>query len=220
VQVLNKGSEKSAPAAVQTTEAAPTAVQPKPRGDVAFGVTKKIKTGCGNLYVIINADEKGRPFEIFTQIGKAGGCVASQCEAMGRMTSLALRSGVQPEQIVAQMRSISCHRPVGYGSDKVLSCSDAMAQALDWYLRFSQAATKELDASPHAGESAGVTSTLMDAVIGRKRINPADVEMRNDTLHFTLADVMQRGACPDCGGTVEHSDGCVVCRGCGYTECG
>ena len=111
-------------------------VKPKDRGEVAFGVTRKVKTGCGNLYVIINEDEEGNPFEIFTQIGKAGGCVASQCEAMGRMTSLALRSGIGAEEIVKQMRGISCHLPVGYGSEKVLSCSDAMGKALEWYLRF------------------------------------------------------------------------------------
>ncbi|MDP2689447.1 MAG: vitamin B12-dependent ribonucleotide reductase, partial [Deltaproteobacteria bacterium] len=144
VQVLTKGSEKQA--APQKAEAAPAAAvqaqvvqgaashRPKPRGEVAFGVTRKIKTGCGNLYVTINEDEEGRPFEIFTQIGKAGGCVASQCEAMGRMTSLALRSGIEAQEIVQQMRGISCHLPVGYGGGKVMSCSDAMAQAMDWYL--------------------------------------------------------------------------------------
>lgn len=197
VQVLNKGSEKpkaeeAAPAPQPAAAASP---KPKPRGEVAFGVTKKIKTGCGNLYVTINEDEEGRPFEIFTQIGKAGGCVASQCEAIGRMASLVLRSGIQPEEIVRQTRGISCHLPVGFGGGRVMSCSDAMAQAMEWYLGLKRNTGGRLSLS----SSGHIDNAKFDSLLA--------------------PEVMQRGACPDCGGTVEHSDGCVVCRGCGYTEC-
>lgn len=204
VQVLTKGSEKQKPveeaivghAAQEAISAMPT--RPKQRGEVAFGVTRKIKTGCGNLYVTINEDEEGRPFEIFTQIGKAGGCVASQCEAMGRMTSLALRSGVQADEIVKQMRGISCHLPVGFGGGKVMSCADAMAQAMDWYLGLKR----------NTGENLSLASG-------------ASLDFQGSKLDFTLAsEVLKRGACPDCGGSVEHADGCIVCRGCGYSECG
>ncbi|MBI1910500.1 MAG: vitamin B12-dependent ribonucleotide reductase [Deltaproteobacteria bacterium] len=206
VQVLNKGSEKQAVAKAEEEEEIQTAVhvpstapKPKPRGEVAFGVTKKMKTGCGNLYVTINEDEEGRPIEIFTQIGKAGGCVASQCEAIGRMASLVLRSGIQPEEIVRQMRGISCHLPVGFGGGRVMSCADAMAQAFDWYLGFKRNTGSSLSLANCSG----------------------DMNVTNSKLDFTLAsEILKRGACPDCGGTVEHSDGCVVCRGCGYSECG
>jgi ribonucleoside-diphosphate reductase alpha chain len=220
VQVLTKGSEKKAEAepasptpidpaiAAAATAAfqAGSALQaepyhrPKPRGEVAFGVTRKIKTGCGNLYVTINEDPEGRPFEIFTQIGKAGGCVTSQCEAIGRMASLALRGGIEPEEIVKQMRGISCHLPVGFGGSKVLSCSDAMARVMDWYLGYKRATGHQMVSER--------VDTAAAAAIGEKE----------GSLSFL--PVFSRGACPDCGGTVEHSDGCVVCRGCGYTECG
>ncbi|MFQ5480541.1 MAG: vitamin B12-dependent ribonucleotide reductase [Thermodesulfobacteriota bacterium] len=200
VQVLTTG--KTAAAAPDIIEeSAPLSVAPtvRPRGEIAFGITKKIKTGCGNLYVTINEDEEGRPIEIFTQIGKAGGCVASQCEAMGRMTSLALRSGVDPQDITKQMRGISCHLPVGYGAGKVTSCSDAMAKAMEWYLLFKMNRNNSplnMDEGPGAN---------MD---------------KNALLQSSAPNVFTRGACPDCGGSVEHADGCVVCRGCGYTECG
>jgi ribonucleoside-diphosphate reductase alpha chain len=221
-QVLTRGKdkEKSTNLEGDVTEALAIAAQdvprkPKPRGEVAFGVTRKVKTGCGNLYVIINGDEEGRPMEIFTQIGKAGGCVASQCESMGRLTSLALRSGVQPEEIITQMRGISCHLPVGYGSEKVMSCADAMGQALDWYLRYKTSVTAEQVDGAHGG------SFIADTLLGKNAPSPDMMELKQDKLDFTLADaIFNRGACPDCGGTVEHSDGCVVCRGCGYTECG
>ena len=152
--------------------------------------------------------------EIFTQIGKAGGCVASQCESMGRLTSLALRSGVQPEEIITQMRGISCHLPVGYGSEKVMSCADAMGQALDWYLRYKTSVKAEQAEDVH-------NSFIADTLMGNNAPALEKMELNQDKLDFTLADaIFKRGACPDCGGTVEHSDGCVVCRGCGYTECG
>jgi ribonucleoside-diphosphate reductase alpha chain len=198
-QVLNIGSEKQAKAAIEA-EAAPAVaehavVKPRERGEVAFGITRKMKTGCGNLYITINEDEEGRPFEIFTQIGKAGGCVASQCEAMGRMTSLALRSGVEPQEIVNQMRGISCHLPVGFGAGKVASCADAMAQAMDWYLGYKL-------------QTGGVAMTDTGALNSLPK-------------NFTMThEVLKRGACPDCGSAVEHADGCLVCRGCGYSECG
>ena len=225
VQVLTRGNDKEKSEtnlesdvkdALAVAQAAQDlSLKPKPRGEVAFGVTRKIKTGCGNLYVIINGDEEGRPMEIFTQIGKAGGCVASQCESMGRLSSLALRSGVQPEEIITQMRGISCHLPVGYGSEKVMSCADAMGQALDWYLRYKSSVKAEQPEGAHHG------SFIADTLMGNNVLSPEMMELKPDKLDFTLANaIFKRGACPDCGGTVEHSDGCVVCRGCGYTECG
>ncbi len=203
VQVLTRG--KDAPvvqAEVDTIEPPLPPLRPavRPRGELAFGITKKIKTGCGNLYVTINEDEEGRPIEIFTQIGKAGGCVASQCEAMGRMTSLALRTGVDPQDIIKQMRGISCHLPVGYGAGKVTSCSDAMAKAMEWYTLFRM---NRNNAPLYPGQTINLSGKI-----------EAHSSLQGTTTVF------KRGACPDCGGSVEHADGCVVCRGCGYTECG
>jgi len=196
-QVLNIGSEK-AKAAVEAVPAPvehPAVHKPRERGEVAFGITRKMKTGCGNLYITINEDEEGRPCEIFTQIGKAGGCVSSQCEAMGRMTSLALRSGVEAQEIVTQMRGISCHLPVGFGAGKVSSCADAMAQAMDWYLGYKL-------------QTGGAAMTDISALSSLPK-------------QYTMShEVLKRGACPDCGSAVEHADGCLVCRGCGYSECG
>ena len=132
-------------------------------------------TGCGPLYVTINEDEEGI-FELFTTMGKAGGCASSQCEAIGRMVSLAWRSGVEAGPVIKQLVGISCHQPAGFGVEKVLSCADAVAKAIE----------------RHCGDSGG-----------------AGLKKR----------ALDRGACPDCGGTVEHLEGCVVCRGCGYSEC-
>ncbi len=93
------------------------------------GWTYRMQTGCGPLYVTINEDEEGL-FELFTTMGKAGGCAASQSEAIGRMVSLAWRSGVQPKQVIKQLLDISCHSHSGFGEKKILSCADAVAKAI------------------------------------------------------------------------------------------
>ncbi|OGW76229.1 MAG: ribonucleoside-diphosphate reductase, adenosylcobalamin-dependent, partial [Nitrospirae bacterium RIFCSPHIGHO2_02_FULL_40_19] len=86
-------------------------IVPRPRPEITRGTTHRVGTGCGNLYVTINVCDEGKPFEIFTRMGKAGGCAASQSEAIGRLVSLSLRSGIEPDEIVKQLMGISCHMP-------------------------------------------------------------------------------------------------------------
>jgi ribonucleoside-diphosphate reductase alpha chain len=133
-----------------------------------------METGCGHLYITINEDEKGL-FELFTMMGKAGGCASSQCEALGRLISLSWRSGVQARQTVKQMIGISCHKPNGFGEKRISSCADAVARAIQMHLLAGGEECEE--------------------------------------------HVRDGGACPDCGGPVEHEGGCCVCRACGYSEC-
>ena len=96
------------------------------------GKSIEMKTGCGPLYVTINEDEHGL-FELFNTMGKAGGCAASQSEALGRLVSLAWRSGIDADAIVKQLIGITCHKHVGFGQNKILSCSDAIAKAIRLY---------------------------------------------------------------------------------------
>ncbi|UCH84253.1 MAG: vitamin B12-dependent ribonucleotide reductase [Candidatus Latescibacterota bacterium] len=106
---------------------------PRKRPEFLEGKTRKKPTGCGNLYVTINGDRSG-PFELFAQIGKAGGCAASQAEAIGRLISLALRAGVDPTAIVKQLRGVRCPSPAWDDGKLVLSCSDAISKALEQHL--------------------------------------------------------------------------------------
>ncbi|MGD0917638.1 MAG: vitamin B12-dependent ribonucleotide reductase, partial [Thermodesulfobacteriota bacterium] len=133
-QVFYKGVV-SLPQDVSRDEEGAAGTGPRARQDVIHGSTRKIRTGCGNLYVTVNEDEEGTLFEIFNQIGKAGGCAASQSEAIGRLVSLALRSGIDPEDVIRQLKGISCHAPVWYREGKILSCSDAVAKAIEWHLQ-------------------------------------------------------------------------------------
>ena len=101
----------------------------KDRPKVLKGSTYKIPTGCGKLYVTINGDDKSE-LELLARIGKAGGCAASQNEAIGRLISLALRYGIPMEEITKQLMGINCHASAGKGEGKQLSCADAIVAAI------------------------------------------------------------------------------------------
>ena len=93
-QVLNVGSKDAKPEEKSLEINIKREIAPRPRPEVIIGTTTKVATGCGNLYVTINVDEQGSPFELFTQMGKAGGCAASQLEAIGRLGSFGVSSGI------------------------------------------------------------------------------------------------------------------------------
>lgn len=118
-QVLNIGHEKDEI----------RKIAPRPRPQRTSGVTERISTGCGKLYVTVNSDRKGM-CEVFAQMGKTGGCASSQIEAAGRLISLALRSGIKPGAIIKQLKGIRCPSPTWQNGDMVLSCPDAIARVL------------------------------------------------------------------------------------------
>ena len=174
--------------------------KPKARHDVIHGSTRKVHTGCGNLYVTVNEDGEGNLFEIFNQIGKAGGCAASQSEAIGRLVSLAFRSGIEPEDIVRQLKGISCHTPVWYREGKILSCSDAVAKAIEWHLQ-------EKERRPKTGAEIRIS------------IPKHPPKEEGSYSQQSLSLIFQRGACPECGGPLIFEEGCAKCF-CGYSDCG
>ena len=181
--------------------------RPRARQDTIHGSTRKIRTGCGNLYVTVNEDVDGRLFEIFNQIGKAGGCAASQSEAIGRLVSLAFRSNIEPVDVVRQLKGISCHMPVWYQEGKILSCADAIGKAIEWHLLGKKKSSERSETGPSGSSERGTK-------------NP-EGEMKEEMLlcQEDSLSVFQRGACPECGGPLIFEEGCAKCF-CGYSDCG
>jgi ribonucleoside-diphosphate reductase alpha chain len=149
--------------------------------------------------VTINIDEQGTPFELFTQMGKAGGCAASQLEALGRLVSLAFRSGIEVKAIIEQLRNIRCPSPSWEKGQRIFSCSDAIARVVEKRLVNDAAATVNVESTP----------------IAMKHSHSEDTAPSEDfTLHGDIV-----GVCPDCGGALRHEEGCVKCHACGFSKC-
>jgi ribonucleoside-diphosphate reductase alpha chain len=102
------------------------------RPNRTIGSTFLMCTGCGKMYVTVNEDCIGI-CEVFTQLGKAGGCTSSQAEAISRLVSLSLRSGIDKELIIKQLKGIRCPSPTLTEGGTILSCADAVAKALESY---------------------------------------------------------------------------------------
>jgi len=197
-QVLNVGKPKEKQEA-RVIHEVKKEIAPRPRPEVIIGTTTKVSTGCGNLYVTINIDEDGKPFELFTQMGKAGGCAASQLEATGRLVSLAFRANIEVKSIIEQLRNIRCPSPSWEKGQRIFSCADAIARVVERRLINTQPA----------------------AMVGAESVTIPMKHSHDDQLQTTDLDEQVNivGMCPDCGGALRHEEGCVKCHGCGYSKC-
>ena len=115
---------------------------PRKRPKVTRGVTERVSTGCGYIYVTVNFDEQGIA-EVFATLGKAGGCAAAQLEAISRLISIALRSGVALDSIVRHLHGIRCPSIAWENGHAIISCADAIASVLQKYIKAEEASNSK-----------------------------------------------------------------------------
>jgi ribonucleoside-diphosphate reductase alpha chain len=144
----------------EATETTEGRLVPRERPKVTRGITERVSTGCGYIYVTINFDEHGI-CEVFSTLGKAGGCAAAQLEAISRLGSLSLRSGVDLSSIAKHLRGIRCPSIAWERGRAVLSCADAIASVLQKYVKDEENSTFKEVANNWAGQCPDCGSILI-----------------------------------------------------------
>ncbi|WP_276258202.1 adenosylcobalamin-dependent ribonucleoside-diphosphate reductase [Haloglomus litoreum] len=198
------------------------------RPDTLHGVSQRVKTGYGKLYVTINEDpETGQPFEVFANIGHSGGYTNSFTEALGKVISTGLRAGVDPEEIVDELRGTRSPKVAWDKGEQINSIPDAIGTALNRYIEdeidkpYPKQTSLDEAVDPDASTSSPATTeepeppTPEPETDGGAGARAAD---QGDTQ--SLIEAGESPECPDCGGmTLYFSEGCKTCESCGWSEC-
>ena len=205
-QVLSTGDSGQA----KEETAAMVHATPRSRPQKIQGVTERVRTGHGNMYVTINFDENNRPFEVFGNLGKAGGCDSAQLEAISRLVSLALRSGIDPSAVLEQLRGITCC-PAWDDGTLVRSGPDAVALALERQTYGSDSR------AVHHGEA--VQMAFAPEVVHNGNGNGNGHSQGNGNGQPTGSVQLTGRRCPDCNTPVVYQEGCLMCISCGWNKC-
>ena len=237
-QVLSTGTtdeaaESGAPPAVVEVEA-PGPRVPRDRPRQIQGITERVRTGHGNMYVTVNVDDAGKPFEVFGTMGKSGGCDAALLEAVSRLVSLALRAGIDTGEVTRQLRGITCC-PAWDDGTLVRSGPDAVAIVLD---NLTEGMSGESNAPDgvqltlpsglpgYGGDGVDAHAFLPTGAMGGRAGN-GSAETGNGNGHGNgngysipvAAGVAYAQRCPECNGPVVNQEGCSTCYSCGWNKC-
>ena len=189
--------------------------QKRARPNTLRGMTTRIETPLGTMFVNITEDDKGQPFEVFINLGKAGGAAMADVEAIGRLISLSLRSGIPIREVHRQLRGIASDRAIGLGPNKVMSVPDAIGIALENWMRDKQGIQQEL-LKAEAG-APGVAGAITSPATSKAGSAGSQTQYEFEKVSGAETFI---GTCPDCGSSMEFAEGCAKCHVCGYSECG
>ena len=208
MQVLETGSD--AEREDDTSETISSMIMiPRARPVSVKGVTDLVRTGHGNMYVNITFDDNGKPFEVFTTLGKAGGCDSANLEAVARLVSLALRSGIDPDEIIHHLQGITCC-PAWDGGTLIRSAPDAMSHVLANHL----GASHEAIAGPSEEQTAAAVQPGLFPSTRRTNGHTGGNSNGNGNSQIPVAV-----RCPKCSGRLIPQEGCLNCLDCGYSKC-
>ncbi|MBX4191349.1 MAG: adenosylcobalamin-dependent ribonucleoside-diphosphate reductase [Candidatus Doudnabacteria bacterium] len=188
-------------------------ISPRKRPDVMQGSTYKVNTAYGNLYVTVNEDQYG-PFEVFSQLGKAGGFFGAQTEAICRMISLGLRSGINLQNVIDQLKGIRGPDPVFHNGERILSLPDAIANVLENHLKRGQQ-TLQLEL-PKAVEVSKIEEKKPVFQAVTQEVHQGTEFVRQKT---SVADIGHAPVCMMCGDMLRLAEGCQKCESCGWSKC-
>lgn len=205
---------------------------PRVRPSSVRGVTERVRTGHGTMYVTLNFDEDDKPFELFTAIGKAGGSEPAHLEGLSRMVSLCLRSGISPDAIVEQLSGITSE-PVWDQGTLIRSAEDGVAHVLKRHLGLAEptglgmnqdrAVQPGLFAGRGEGAVAGGAVAAVGSADARYAVGGAEPRHAlgegSPDARYAAGAGLRDGGCPKCAGRVVHQEGCLRCLECGYTKC-
>ncbi len=180
-----------------------------PRPAVLESKTVQVATGRGKIYITLSFTSDGHLFEVFTNHGKAGGNDSAMAEALSRMISLSLRSGVSPDAVAKQLRYI-VDNPIVAGGQHIYSVPDAIAQVLE-----------EHAFSPPQGIMSGNVDASQIALLNPPRSD----EVGMPQVAPTVSNGQSNGtpfteSCPECfAPNMAYEEGCMKCYSCGYSKC-
>ncbi len=224
-------------------KAHPTAVKApasyRKRPAVLRGRTVQSNVGCGPLYITLNEDETGKPFEVFFKLGKSGSCQQSYLEALGVAMSVGLRYGADPQKFIDKFEGMRCPNPKMRNAEgpTTLSCADGISQGLAKALALSLPGT-----DPQVAHEAGVVAVaeprfpypVEDRIesdlnaksidlIGHTGLSNGRAQTNGHAANGDGAINVQRamqtgvGMCPKCSGPLISQGGCIQClQQCGY----
>jgi len=214
------------------------------RPPVMQGRTVQANVGCGPLYITLNEDEGGRPFEVFFKLGKSGSCQQSYLEALGVTMSVGLRYGADPQKFIEKLEGMRCPNPKmrdGNGPT-ALSCADGISQGLAKALALAlpiadvnprgeadvvAVAEPRVTLSPEERAEIDANQLSIDlishpATNGNGNGNGNHIPSLKTMTELPSPEVRKAmmtgvGMCPKCGGNLISQGGCIQClQQCGY----
>lgn len=192
-------------------------IGPRKRPDVVHGSTYKVNTAYGNLYVTVNEDVQG-PFEVFSQLGKAGGFFGAQTEAICRMISLSLRCGIGLQNVIDQLKGIRGPDMVFHNGERILSLPDAIAHVLETHMNRGQTELQLEFAKPSEPKVEKKQEQLVFQTVTQEKQSASGTAMTSSRV--SIADMGHAPACPECSNMMIMAEGCMKCETCGFSKCG
>jgi len=206
-------------------------IAPRQRPDVMHGMTYKMPTAYGTLFITVNEDEHG-PFEVFATMGKAGGFFSAQTEAITRMISIALRSNIAIEEIIDQLKGIRGPDVSFTQEGMVFSLPDAIAKILEKHIKRgdkqlalnlplpkNQLPLSVSPVSTQITQEVKVEESVMETV-SEKTIKTNGHLTYQKTQKVSIANLGNAPVCPTCANMLIFAEGCMKCDSCGYSKCG